>query len=178
MNPDGSGETRVTNALGTDSRCDWQPIPRPGAPGGGGQAPADGTPGGGGQAPADGTPGGGSRNDARVRPNLLRPESSARQPARKVVVDVRGRMRGARGRSCVGRVKIGVRFPRNRRVTRIARIAADCRYSKRVAFPVRRLPRAMRARSKALIVRVAVRFQGNAGLEPDVSPTRRVKVRR
>jgi len=57
-------------------------------------------------------------------------------------------------------------------------MGANCRYSKRVSFPVRRLPRAVRARRKVLVVRVAVRFQGNAGLLPDVSPTRRIKVRR
>jgi len=57
-------------------------------------------------------------------------------------------------------------------------MGANCRYSKRVSFPVRRLPRAVRARRKVLVVRVAVRFQGNAGLLPDVSPTGRIKVRR
>jgi len=75
-------------------------------------------------------------------------------------------------------VKIGVRFARNRRVVRGARMGRNCRYSKRVSFPVSRLPRALRARSKALTVRVAVRFQGNAALLPDVSPTRRMNVRR
>jgi len=75
-------------------------------------------------------------------------------------------------------VKIGVRFARNRRVTRIARMDKKCRYSKRISFPVRRLPRAMRSRRKTLIVRVAARFQGNAGLRADLSPTRRIKVQR
>jgi len=87
-------------------------------------------------------------------------------------------MRGNQARSCVGRVKIGVRFARNRRVVRGARMGRNCRYSKRVSFPVSRLPRALRARDKALTVRVAVRFQGNAALLPDVSPTRRMNVRR
>jgi len=75
-------------------------------------------------------------------------------------------------------VKIGVRFARNRRVVRGARMGRNCRYTKRISFPVRRLPRALRARGKTLTVRVAVRFQGNAALLPDVSKTRRMKVRR
>ena len=174
INPDGSGETRVTNVLGTDSRCDWQPIPRPGdvfrGPGGGGA-----TPGGGRRRPGGGPRTGGG---ARIRPNLSRPRGSARRSGRRIVVRVRGRMRGTRGRSCIGRVKIRVRFARNRHVTRIARMGRNCRYSKRVSFPVSRLPRALRARDKTLTVRVAARFQGNAALLPDVSKTRRMKVRR
>ena len=87
-------------------------------------------------------------------------------------------MIGTRGRSCSGRVKIGVRFARNRRVTRTARMGSNCRYSARISFPVRRLPRSLRSGSKALIVRIAARFQGNAGLRTDLSPTTRMKVRR
>jgi hypothetical protein len=87
-------------------------------------------------------------------------------------------MGGNQGRSCAGRLKMGIRFAKSRRVTRVARIGANCRYAKRLAFPVRRLPRASRARNKPVILRVAVRFQGNAGLLTDVSPTRRIKVRR
>jgi len=162
---DGSDVRRLTNSPGFDGRCDWgrvrpaavapptYDVPRPVTP------------------PV--TPPGG-----RVRPNLLRPGGSASQVGRRVVVRVRGRMRDNRGRSCAGRVKIGVRFARSRRVVSGVRMGANCRYSKRVSFPVRRLPRAVRARRKVLVVRVAVRFQGNAGLLPDVSPTRRIKVRR
>ena len=173
INADGSGETRVTNVLGTDSRCDWQPIPRPG----------DVFKGPGGEGPPEGgrrRPGGGPRTGggARIRPNLSRPRGSARRSGRKIVVTVSGRMRGTQARSCAGRVKIRVRFARNRHVTRIARMGRNCRYSKRVSFPVSRLPRALRARDKTLTVRVAVRFQGNAALLPDVSKTRRMKVRR
>ncbi len=164
----GSGVARLTNAAGFDGRCDWGRV-RPAAP------PVYPLPPGGSRPPVTPpvTPPGG-----RVRPNLLRPGGSASQVGRRVVVRVRGRMRDNQGRSCAGRVKIGVRFARSRRVVGGARMGANCRYSKRVSFPVRRLPRALRARRKVLVVRVAVRFQGNAGLLPDVSPTRRIKVRR
>ncbi len=162
---DGSDQQRLTTAPGSDAGCDWQPIPIPAAVPPRGDAP---------RSPVDG----GSPTVARVRPNLFRPGGSARQSGRKIVVKVRGRMAGNQGRSCAGRLKIGVRFAKSRRVTRVARMGANCRYSKRVVFPVRRLPRASRARSTPVILRVAVRFQGNRGLLTDVSPTRRMKVRR
>ncbi len=164
MNADGSDVTRLTNAVSVDEFCDWQPIPIPAVvpPGAGPPPPVGGVP----------------PTVARVRPNLFRPRGSARQPGRKIVVRISGRMAGNQGRSCAGRLKVGVRFAKSRRVTRTARLGANCRYSTRVAFPVRRLPLASRARNKPVILRVAVRFQGNAGLLSDVSPTRRIKVRR
>ncbi len=162
---DGSDVTRLTNAVSVDEFCDWQPIPIPAA------VPPSGDPP---RPPVNGGP----PTVARVRPNMFRPRGSARQVGRKIVVRVRGRMGDNQRRSCAGRLKMGIRFATSRRVTRVARMGANCRYSKRVAFPVRRLPRASRARSKPVIVRVAVRFQGNSRLLSDVSPTRRIKVRR
>jgi len=164
MNTDGTDQRRLTNNPGPDGNCDWARIRPAAAP------PVYDVP----KSPVSPpvTP-----RRVRVRPNLSRLRGSASQVGRRVVVRVRGRMRDNRGRSCAGRVKMGVRFARNRRVVSGARMGANCRYSKRVSFPVRRLPRALRARRKVLIVRVAVRFQGNAGLLPDVSPTRRFKVR-
>jgi len=114
----------------------------------------------------------------RVLPNMVRPGGKAKQSGRKVVLTVRGRMIGTQGRSCQGRVTIGVRFAGNRRVTRRVRMGSNCRYSARISFPLRRLPRALRSSRKALIARVAARFQGNAVLQTDLSPTRRLKVRR
>ncbi len=174
---DGGNVQRLTNAVGFDGRCDWgrvapavvppsADLPQPVVP------PSGDPP----RPPVDGGP----PTVARVRPNLFRPRGSARQTGRKIVVRVRGRMGGNQGRSCAGRLKIGVRFTKSRRVTRLARMGTDCRYSKRFAFPVRRLLRgASRASSvPVIILGVAVRFQGNAGLLSDVSPTRRIKVRR
>ncbi len=167
---DGGDVRRLTNDAGFDGRCDWGRVapvaPAPPAP------PAPQPPSGGNAPPPQ------TGNAARILPNMFRPRASARQVGRKIVVRVRGRMGDNQRRSCAGRLKMGIRFATSRRVTRVARMGANCRYSKRVAFPVRRLPRASRARSKPVIVRVAVRFQGNRGLLSDVSPTRRVKVRR
>jgi TolB protein len=164
---DGQNVQRLTNDAGFDGRCDWGRVapaaPLPPAP----QPPSGNAP----QPPQTGTA-------ARILPNLFRPRGSARQSGRKIVVRIRGRMGGNQGRSCAGRLKMGIRFAKSRRVTRTARMGANCRYAKRVAFAVRRLPRALRARSKPVILRVAVRFQGNGGLLTDVSPTRRMKVRR
>ncbi len=159
---DGSDVRRLTNSPGFDGRCDWERLTPAAAVPPGADSPGP---------PQTGTV-------ARVRPNLFRPRGSARQTGRKLVVRITGRMAGNQGRSCAGRLKVGVRFAKSRRVTRLARMGANCRYSKRVAFPVRRLPLASRARNKPVILRVAVRFQGNAGLLSDVSPTRRIKVRR
>jgi len=134
-----------------------------------------------GGTPGGGPPGGGPNNvddGGRIAPNMVRPRGSARQSGRKIVVRVRGRMIGTQGRPCGGRVKIGVRFARNRRVTRTDEMGSNCRYSARIAFPVRRLPRSRRPRGRTVIVRVAARFQGNAQLKTDLSPTKRVKVNR
>jgi len=109
---------------------------------------------------------------------MVRPNARARQRGRKINVIVRGRMTGAQGRPCGGRLKIGTRFAGNRRVTRVARMKSNCRYATRYSFSTGRLPRRLRPRSKTLILRVAVRFQGNARLASDVSPTARAKVRR
>jgi len=114
----------------------------------------------------------------RLTPNLLRPSASARQVGRKVVVRIRGRMLGNGGRACEGRLRIGTRAGGRRVVTRIARMGTNCRYTKQYSFPVSRLPRRLRSRSKRLVLSVSVRYQGNAGLGPDLSPTRPVKVRR
>jgi dipeptidyl aminopeptidase/acylaminoacyl peptidase len=162
---DGSDVRRLTNSPGFDGRCDWERLTPVAAVPPSGEPP---------RPPVGGPP----PTAARVRPNLFRPRGSARQSGRKIVVRVRGRMGGNQGRSCAGRLKMGIRFGKSRRVTRVARMGANCRYAKRVVFPVRRLPRASRARNKPVILRVAVRFQGNARLLSDVSPTRRIKVRR
>ena len=115
---------------------------------------------------------------ARLTPNLLRPSASARQVGSKIVVLIRGRMVGNGGRPCEGRLKIGTRAGGRRVVTRIARMGSNCRYAKLYTFPVKRLPRRSRRGSKKLVLNVSVRYQGNAGLNPDLSPTRPVKVRR
>lgn len=114
----------------------------------------------------------------RIVPNMVRPGGSARQSGRSIMVRVRGRLIGTRGRPCGGRVKVGIRFARNRRLTRVVRMRSNCRYTVGVSLPVRRLPRALRSRGKTLLIRVAARFQGNSRLRTDLSPTKRLKVRR
>jgi len=132
-----------------------------------------------GPGPAPGTgPGGGGGDGNRVRPNLLRPRARAVQRGRKVVVRVRGRMVGNRGRRCGGRIKIGTRAGVRRAATRVGRMGRNCRYAKRYLFPVRRLPPRLRPRNRKLVLRIKVRYQGNSRLKPDLSPTKRVRVRR
>jgi len=176
---------RVTDNLGVPSettRSLQVNAPTPPPPD---QPPADppqSTPGGGGTSPAPPAPGGGGGDaGAQVRmvlPNMVRPGGSARQSGGKIVVSIQGRLIGAQGRSCRGRVEVGVRVARNSRVTRVTRMGSNCRYSARVSVPLRRVPRSLRPRRKTLVLRVAARFQGNAGLRTDLSPTKRMKVRR
>ncbi|MBA3305243.1 MAG: hypothetical protein H0U25_04875, partial [Thermoleophilaceae bacterium] len=46
------------------------------------------------------------------------------------------------------------------------------------AFAARRLPKRLRQRSRTLVLTVVIRFQGNSRLKGDLSPPKRVKVRR
>jgi hypothetical protein len=140
------------------------------------------------------TPGGGTgdRDGARLRPNLLRPVASAAQTGgssgsavarlsrsgSRVIVRLRGRMVGNQLRPCGGRIKIGTRAGSRRVATRVGRMGRNCRYTKRYSFPSRRLPARLRPRNRTLIIRILVRYQGNARLKSDLSPPRRVKVRR
>jgi hypothetical protein len=146
-------------------------------------------PGGGG---GDGDGGGGGVE--RLRPNLIRPFARAVQrgrrarsaPARvsqsrgggKVIVRLRGRMLGARDRPCGGRIKIGTRAGGRRVAMQTGRMGSNCRYSKRYTFAARRLPKRLRPRARTLVLTVLVRYQGNAQLRGDLSPPKRVKVRR
>jgi len=92
------------------------------------------------------------------------------------VVRVSGRMAGVRGRPCGGRVKVGVRSGNRRRAQRTVRMSSACRYKATLVYSVRQLPRRLRPRGRLLIARVTARFQGNSGLESDLSPTRRARV--
>jgi hypothetical protein len=170
---DGSDQRRVTNAPGFDGRCDWgtlsltapTPAPTP-AP-----APAPTT------TPTPDR--GGDRRAVRLRPNLIRPGfARAVQRGGKVIVRLRGRMIGNRGRRCGGRIKIGTRAGTRRAATRTGRMGRNCRYAKRYSFPVRRLPPRLRQRDRKLVLRILVRYQGNSLLKPDLSPPKRVTVRR
>ncbi len=169
---------RLTNRAGNDERCDWQalapatPVPAP-----------DPTP-----TPTP-TP---DDNGERPLPNLIRPDvavavqprgrsrSSARvsQSGGRIVVRLRGRMLGNRGQTCGGRLKIGTRAGSQRVASRNARMGSNCRYSARYTFSVRRLPRRLRPRARTLVLRVVLRFQGNSVLRGDLSPPKRIKVRR
>jgi hypothetical protein len=87
-------------------------------------------------------------------------------------------MIGNRGRPCDGAMKIGTRAGGRRMATRTARMGRNCRYGSRYAFAARRLPKRLRQRSRTLVLTVVIRFQGNSRLKGDLSPPKRVKVRR
>jgi hypothetical protein len=75
-------------------------------------------------------------------------------------------------------MKIGTRAGRRRVATRTARMGRNCRYKARYTFAARKLPKRLRPRKRTLVLRIAVRYQGNSRLRGDLSPTKRVKVRR
>jgi hypothetical protein len=87
-------------------------------------------------------------------------------------------MIGNRGRRCGGRIKIGTRAGRRRMATRSGRMARNCRYKARYTFAARRLPRRLRPRRRTLVLKVLVRYQGNSQLKGDLSPPKRVRVKR
>jgi hypothetical protein len=87
-------------------------------------------------------------------------------------------MVGNRGRRCGGRIKIGTRAGRRRVATRSGRMGRNCRYKARYTFAARKLPKRLRPRNRTLVLRIAVRYQGNSQLKGDLSPTKRVRVRR
>ncbi len=96
----------------------------------------------------------------------------------RVVVRLRGRMIGNGGRRCGGRLKIGTRAGGRRVRTQTARMGRNCRYAKRYTFAARKLPKRLRPRGRKLVLTVLVRYQGNSQLRGDLSPPKRVKVRR
>jgi hypothetical protein len=139
--------------------------------------------------------GGGDAGFARLLPNLVRPGfARAVQTGRRragsavanvsqarggrVVVRLRGRMIGNGGRRCGGRLKIGTRAGGRRVRTQTARMGRNCRYAKRYSFAARKLPKRLRPRRRTLVLTVVVRYQGNSQLRGDLSPPKRVKVRR
>ena len=145
------------------------------------------------QPPGSGGGGDGDDDGERVRPNLIRPGfaravQSGRSPGSavgrvsqsggKIIVRLRGKMIGNRGRPCDGAMKIGTRAGGRRMATRTARMGRNCRYGSRYAFAARRLPKRLRQRSRTLVLTVVIRFQGNSRLKGDLSPPKRVKVRR
>jgi hypothetical protein len=87
-------------------------------------------------------------------------------------------MIGNGGRRCGGRLKIGTRAGGRRVRTKTARMGRNCRYAKRYSFAARKLPKRLRPRRRALVLSVLVRYQGNSQLRGDLSPPKRVKVRR
>lgn len=114
----------------------------------------------------------------RPTPTAVRPTGSARQVGRTIRGTISGRLRFTEGRGCEGAVSIAIRFVARRRIRRRARINSACALTARFRFPVRRLPARLRPRRRALILRIAYRFQGNALLRSDLSPQARLRVRR
>jgi len=75
-------------------------------------------------------------------------------------------------------MKIGTRAGGRRMATRPGRMGANCRYTARYTFAARQLPKRLRSRRRTLVLTVVLRYQGNSQLKGDLSPPKRIKVRR
>jgi len=111
---------------------------------------------------------------------LLRPSARGRRRGRLIVSVARGALAGARGRPCSGRVKLEVRSGKKRVGVRSTPLGRTCRWSKRYAIPTRLLPPRQRRRladGKPVTLTVRARFQGNARLVGDLSPSRAYRIK-
>ena len=146
MNPDGSGERRVTNQPGTDQRCDWQPIPRPATV----YPPIY-------PKPPVTPPGGKHRTSLTLK---AKPRRDRRPPFR---FTFSGRVRIPGGVSaaavCGGRVRLVLRKGRRTVARGTARVSKRCTYRKRITIKTTKRTGRRRAR-----LRVTARFGGNAFL--------------
>ncbi len=119
---------------------------------------------------------------ARIRPNAVRPRITRavqrRGEPNLIRVTIEGRLVGARGRECAGRVKVGIRAGDRRLRTLTTTMKSNCRFTKSSRVRVRRLPPRLRPRSMGVVLKVAYRFQGNAALKTDLSPTAGKRVKR
>ncbi len=155
---DGSDVRRLTNSLGTDLGCDWQPIPGPAA------APPtyNDIP----KPPVTNPrPGAG-----RLRTSLslkARPRRDRRPPFR---FTFSGRVRVPSGANrasvCGGRVRLVVKKGRKTVARGTVRVSRRCTYRKRIV--IRGTRRAGRRKAR---LRVNARFGGNASLRPSKRST-------
>ncbi len=155
---DGSGETRVTNSPGTDSRCDWESIPRAATVYPPIYTTPRGTP----------PPGGKHRTSLTLR---AKPRRDRRPPFR---FTFSGRVRIPGGVSaaavCGGRVRLVLKRGRRTVARGTARVSRRCTYRKRITFRASKRTGRKRAR-----LRVTARFGGNASLSS--ASRRRTSVR-
>lgn len=116
--------------------------------------------------------------DVRARAGRLRLRARQRRGRTTVVVAVAGRLVGTRGGRCAGRVALSVRAPGRMVLRSRARVGRDCRFQRRLAFGVRRLPPRLRPRGRRLVVEVRTRYLGSRFLLGGFGSTGKVRVRR
>ncbi len=121
-----------------------------------------------------------ARRACSVRSNLLRPSARGRRRGGVIVSRARGVLLGTGGSPCSGQLTLGIRSGSKRVGVRYLRLDGNCRWSKRYAIPIRRLPPRQRRRlanRKPVTLTVTARFQGSADLSPDRSPTRAYRIK-
>ncbi len=151
-----TGEATGLQAVGsTDifARCDWQSVDPPTA------------------VPPFGPPPPRSPAPERVQANLVRPKVTARQRGNRVRIQIAGLLTNVRGRTCAGKVTLGVRSGGKRKARRTVRVDTRCRYATSASFGLGSLPRRLRSRDARLLVKVSTVYRGTSELLPDRPPT-------
>jgi hypothetical protein len=121
-----------------------------------------------------------SSGDSPSTPSALLPSAHGSRQRDSIVSVISGRLGGSGEAQCSGRARISLRAGRKLLVRRDARLRPECLYSRRLSFPVGRLPRRQRSRlgrNRPVVISATVHYLGNGQLPPDRSPTRRYRVR-
>ena len=114
------------------------------------------------------------------RPNRLRPSARGRQRGGVIISRAQGVLLGSGESPCSGKVRLGIRSGSNRVGVRYTRLNGNCRWSKRYAIPVRRLPPRQRRRlanRKPVTLTVTARLKGSSKPSADRSPSRAYRIK-
>jgi hypothetical protein len=125
------------------------------------------------------TPFDGSSTDPATRPSLGRPSVRGSRQGGFIISVITGRLTGNHGAPCGGRLRIRIGSGKRLLARRHAIMRANCLYSRRLVFPVRRLPGHQRRRfgqDKPVVLAATARYLGTGGLPSALSRTRRYRV--
>ena len=89
---------------------------------------------------------------------------------------IRGRLTKVRDRDCSGIVAVDVKVKKRRVILRRTRVKRSCRWSRKMTFSARRIPRKLRVKRRQRFT-VASRYGGSPSLKP-VRKVNRVRSKR
>ena len=112
--------------------------------------------------------------------SLLSLSARGRRRGRVIVSIARGALRGSFGRPCSGKVTLRIRSGSKRVGVRYTSLKRNCRWSKRYAIPIRRLPPRQRRRlanRKPVALTVTARLRGSDRPSVRHSPPRTYRIK-